>query len=297
MPPSLSVVIASGAGGAYLFRCLDSVVEQARRQDVPVIVVDRCGGEQAARIAREYPQVSLLRPDLGHRPSVPELRHVGARQAASDVVCVIEEHCAAAPDWLETIARSWQPGDAAIGGPVADSDYRHPRDWAIYLSEFHSYLPPWPPGERLQLNGVNIAYAREPLLACGDALDAGYWEVSAHPRLARHGAFRAIPEMLVHHAGPFDFAEYLEQRYLLSRVWGAGRRATARPAERLLYLAAAPVFPLLLLLRIARCALRAGLARRLLYALPQLVPIACAYVAGEWMGHAFGMGDALERVE
>jgi hypothetical protein len=212
-------------------------------------------------------------------------------------VCVVEEHCAAAPDWLETIARSWRPGDAAIGGPVADSAYTHPRDWAIYFSEFHNYLPPWPAGERFALNGVNIAYAREALLDCGDALDAGYWEVAVHPELARHGAFRAIPEMIVHHAGPFDFVEYLEQRYLLSRVWGAGQRETASAAKRLVYLVAAPVFPLLLFLRIARCAASAGLVPRFLYASPLLVPVVCTYVIGEWSGYAFGMGDALERVK
>jgi hypothetical protein len=180
---------------------------------------------------------------------------------------------------------------------VADSAYRHPRDWAIYFSEFHNYLPPWPAGPRLALNGVNIAYAREPLLAQGDALDAGYWEVAVHPRLAEAGAFRAVPDMLVHHAGPFDFRVYLEQRYLLSRVWGAGQRATAPPAKRLAYLVLAPLFPPLLLLRIAKCAAGAGLLPRFLYASPLLVPVVCAYVVGEWSGYAFGMGDALERVE
>ena len=185
MSPSLSVVIASGAGPQYLFRCLDSVVEQARAKDVPVIVVDRCGGDLRQRVQRDYPHVTLVAADFERRPSVPELRHIGLKRVSTDVVCVIEEHCAASSDWLEKIELSWQPGDAAIGGPVADSAFRHPRDWAIYFSEFHNYMPPWIAGERTKLNGVNIAYSRELLLACGDALESGYWEVAVHPRLSR----------------------------------------------------------------------------------------------------------------
>jgi hypothetical protein len=299
----LSVVIASGAGGGYLFRCLDSLREQATSKGVEVIVVDRCGGEHAERVVRDHPFVTLVRAEelaglgLPARPSVPQLRAVGARRASGDVVCVIEEHCAAAPNWLDVIERSWREGDAAIGGPVADSAFRHPRDWAIYFSEFHNYLPPWQEGERLGLNGVNIAYSREKLLAEEAVLGDGYWEVVLHPRLAKHGTFRSVPEMVVHHAGPFDYREYLEQRYLLSRVWGAGQRETASAAKRLVYLVAAPVFPLLLLLRIASRTAASGFVPRYLYALPLLVPIACAYVLGEWCGYAFGMGDALERVE
>ncbi len=297
MPPTLSVVIASAARGEYLFRCLDSLRQQATAQRVEVIVVDRLGGEHVRRIARDHPFVRIVEAGGDRKRSVPELRALGVERASGDVVCVIEEHCAAAPDWLDVIARNWRAGDAALGGPVADSAYAHARDWAIYLSEFHNYLPPWAPGERLALNGVNIAYSREHVLAERAVLDSGYWEVVLHPRLARRGAFRSVPDMLVHHAGPFDYREYLEQRYLLSRVWGGGARASSSPAKRLVYLVAAPLFPFLLLARIASRASRARLTARFLGALPHLVPIACAYVAGEWCGYAFGTGDALERVE
>lgn len=295
--PSLSVAIASGAGGEYLFRCLDSLREQATSKGVEVVVADRCGGEQAVRIEREYDFVTLVRADALPRKSVPELRALAAEKATGDVLCVIEEHCAAAPDWLDVIERSFTDADAAIGGPVADSGYTHPRDWAIYFSEFHNYLPPWPAGERLALNGVNIAYSRAKLLAERDVLGAGYWEVVLHPRLVERGSFRAIPELVVHHAGPFDYRDYLEQRYLLSRVWGAGQRGSVSAVRRLAYLVAAPLFPPLLLLRIALRATSSGFLPRFLYALPHLVPIACAYVVGEWSGYAFGMGNALERVE
>ena len=88
----VSVVIASGAGGDFLFRCLDSLREQAPEERAEVIVSDRCGGETARRIQRDYPFVILLPAEPGHRRSVPELRRAGAVAASGDIVAILEEH-------------------------------------------------------------------------------------------------------------------------------------------------------------------------------------------------------------
>lgn len=294
--PTISVVIASGAGGDFLFRCLDSLRDQA--QGAQVIVVDRCGGETPARIEKDYPFVTLVRAELDHRPSVPELRLLGARRARGDIVAVLEEHCVAPPHWIETIRSSFREGDAALGGPILDHDYERARDWVVYFSEYHNYLPPWPDGHRSLLNGANIAYDRRKLLKHEAVLGQGYWEVVLHPRLNQDGAFRSVSRMGVHHTGPFDYGYYLEQRYLLSRVWGGTQRDKVTTAHRLLYLGAAPLFPFLLLGRIARRVLQKGhRVGKFLLALPLLVPVVFGYVWGEWLGYLLGVGDALERVE
>lgn len=297
--PAISVVIASGAGGVFLFRCLDSLRDQAAAQDAEVIVVDRCGGETAARLRRAYSFVDIVRAELDHRPSVPELRMLGVVRARGDIVAIIEEHCVAPPDWLAAIRSSFQKGDVAIGGPILDSGFRRVRDWVVYFSEYHNYLPPWPDGERYALNGANIAYRRRTLLEHRGRLASGYWEVVLHPHLAKDGGcFRAVSRMGVHHTGPFDSTYYLGQRYLLSRVWGGTQRQKVGLARRLLYLGAAPVFPFLLLARITHRVIKSGRnIGRLALALPLLVPVAIAYVWGEWLGYLLGPGDALERVE
>jgi hypothetical protein len=297
---SVSVVIASGAGGEFLFRCLDSLRDQAERHGAEIIVADRCGGETAARVQREHPSVKLIRAEaLDHRPTVPELRMMGVREASGNIVAVIEEHCAAPPHWLETISKAFCGGQVAIGGPILDSNFERIRDWVVYFSEYHNYLPPWPDGERRQLNGANIAYSRRKLLEHEDVLSSGYWEVVLHPRLAKDGgSFAAVSRMGVHHTGPFDFGYYLGQRYLLSRVWGGTQRKQVSASKRLLYLVAAPLFPPLLLARIASRVLRSEVpVTKLAAALPLLVPVALAYVAGEWLGYLAGPGDALEKVE
>lgn len=210
MSGKVSVVIASGAGGDFLFRCLDSLRDQVARAGAEVLVADRVGNEVTGRLSRDYAWVSVIPVELDHRPSVPELRRAGARTASGEIVAVIEEHCVAPDHWLDAITSSFEEGDAALGGPILDDDYPRIRDWVVYFSEYNNYLPPWPDGEeRYVLNGANIAYRRDMLLAHDDVLDSGYWEVVLHPLLARDGRFRSIPAMGAHHTGTFDFGYYL----------------------------------------------------------------------------------------
>ena len=295
---SLSVVIASGAGGDFLFRCLDSLREQAAATDAEVIVVDRCGDETASRIQRDYSFVALEQAEPGHRPSVPELRMLGVNCASGDIIAIIEEHCVAPPNWIKSIKESFQDGDAAIGGPILDSNFDRIRDWVVYFSEYHNYLPPWSDGERYTLNGANIAYDRKKLLRHQEILSMGYWEVVLHPKLANDDLFRSVPHMGVYHTGPFNYWYYLGQRYLLSRVWGGTQRDKVSFVKRLIYLIGAPIFPPLLLARITHRVLNnKKLIGKFILSFPLLVPVTMAYVWGEWLGYAFGVGDALERVE
>jgi hypothetical protein len=229
---------------------------------------------------------------------VPELRRIGVQQANGDIVAIIEEHCQVPLRWIESIQRSFRPGDAAIGGPILDHNYSRLQDWVVYFSEYHNYMPPWSHGNRYLLNGANIAYSRRLLLRHLDLLGQGYWEVALHPVLAKEGAFRSVPAMGAYHTGPFDYGYYLRQRFLLSRVWGGGQRLRSGLKTRLVHLAAAPVFPAFFLGRIAKKVLASRqYAGKFLATLPLLVPVALAYTWGETLGYLAGMGNALEQVE
>jgi len=294
----LSVIIASGAGGEFLPRCLDSLNKQVAEHDIEVIVVDRCGAETLARLEKDYDFLSIIQADLDHRPSVPELRSIGVKHAKGDIIAIIEEHCVASSQWINTILSSFRDAEAAIGGPILDNNFDRIRDWVVYFSEYHNYLPPWPDGERYLLNGANIAYNRHNLMKYFDILSSGYWEVVLHPLLSKEGLFRSIPSMGVYHTGPFDYFYYLKQRYLLSRTWGGTQREKVSFIKRLLYIVAAPLFPALLLARISHRVLKSKqFLFKYIISLPMLIPVVISYVWGEWLGYLIGVGDALERVE
>ena len=296
--PAVSVVVASGAGGEFLFRCLASLRDQVAAAGDEILVVDRTGDATRRRLAGEFPEARVIAAPADHRPTVPEMRRIGVEHARADVVAVLEEHCTAPSGWLTAIASGFRPGDVAIGGPILDSAFPRVRDWVVYFSEYHNYLPPWPDGERPALNGANIAYRRAAVLQHRDALDSGYWEVVLHPRLLEHGTFRAVDAMGAHHTGPFDYAYYLRQRYLLSRVWGGTQKDHVALSTRLAHLAAGPVFPLFLCARVTgRVLEKRRLVSPYVAALPLLVPAWIAYAWGEWLGYLVGPGHALEEVE
>lgn len=293
----MSVVVASIVGPPFIDACLQSLYAQQDPAPFEVIVVDCRGAEHAARLRRHFPAARII--ESARRESVPCLRRMGAEAARAPVVAIVEEHCAAGPGWLNAIARSMQAGDAAVGGPILDDNYPRLRDWVTYFIEYGASLPPWPDGPTSFVNGANAAYRRDLLLANRDRLDAGYWEATLSPKLLADGhRFRAVSAMVMRHRGPFDFGYYLRQRYLFSRAFAGARRGSVARSVRLAYLAAAPVVPLLLLARlIARVFQKRCHPVRFAQSLPMVFVALVVYVAGEWMGYAWGPGRALSEVE
>ncbi len=296
--PRVSVVIASLVGAPFIDDCIASLERQAAALSAEVIVV-ACGSpEYAERIARTFPWVRVIH--RAARETVPELRKRGVEEASGEVIAIIEEHCLAAPDWLARALDAHAGCDfGVVGGPVADHAYTRLRDWVVYFIEYNNSLPPWREGEQHDLNGANIAYTRAVLLKYREFLSGGYWEAALHPRLMAGGVkFRAAPEMLVHHRGPFDYGYYLRQRYWFSRAY-AGARSQHLPASRkLVYLVASPLAPFLLLARMAaRVLAHRCRVKEFALSIPLLIPALFAYVAGECMGYLVGRGEALSKVE
>jgi glycosyltransferase involved in cell wall biosynthesis len=295
---AVSVVIASIVGAPFIDECLLSLEQQAKGCGAEVIVV-ACGtAEYADRLAQKFPWVRVIH--RAERESVPDLRRRGVEQASGELVAIIEEHCVAAPDWLERAIEAHAGGDyGVVGGPVADDNYKRLRDWVVYFCEYNNYFPSWQEGEAHELGSANIAYSRALLLKYKEVLGHGYWEAGLHPRLAADGVkFRPAPKMVVYHRGPFDYGYYLQQRYWFSRAF-AGARSHHLPASRkMAYALAFPLVPFLLLARLAQRVRRQHChVDKLVQSLPLLVPALFVYVAGEFVGYLAGPGDALLKVE
>ena len=293
---SASVVIASIVGPPFIDDCLVSLESQVAKCGAEVIVV-ACGtADYAARLAGKFPWVRVIH--RAERESVPELRLHGLEAARGDVVAIIEEHCLAAPDWLERALEAHAGGDyGAVGGPVADSAYPRLVDWVVYFCEYNSYLPPWREGEWQDLGSANIAYSRAVLLRYRELLGAGYWEAALHPRLLADGVkFKPAPAMLVHHRGPFAFGYYLGQRYWFSRAFAGARGLPA--SRKAIYCLASPLVPFLLLVRMAQRVWRKRChVGKFVQSVPLLIPVLTVYVVGELVGYVAGPGDALSKVE
>jgi hypothetical protein len=76
--------------------------------------------------------------------------------------------------------------------------------------------------------------------------------MTMHPTLIAKGIkLLSVPDMIVHHRGPFNFGYYLHQRYLFSRAFAGVRAETQSAVGRAAYLAGAPLIPIVLLARMA----------------------------------------------
>jgi len=295
--PQVSVVIASIVGPPFIDDCLASVLAQKNAPSFEVIVVDCRGQENVARLAQRFPEARFV--PLSQRETVPQLRRMGVEQARGGIIAIIEEHCVAPENWVANLAAAFSPGYVAVGGPFGFRSGARLRDWITYFIEYNSYFPPWPDGETFNIGSANAAYRKEALDSHLTSLSAGWWDATLHLMLlAEGGKFRSVPGMMIYHRGPFDFFYYVRQRYLLSRAFAGSRRPATSAAKRAAYLIAAPAIPFLLLARIgSRVFAKKCHIDKFLLSLPLLFLALVSYVAGEWMGYAFGPGRALMEVE
>ncbi|MFO0839369.1 MAG: glycosyltransferase [Phycisphaerae bacterium] len=300
--PALSVVIASCVGPPFITRCLESLERctaalGSQGRDIEFIIVDRAGGATASHIAERFPWARLFNRPAG--ASVPDLRRAGIAEARADYVAIIEEHCVARGDWLATILRCLPERYAAIGGPIHDDAYPRIMDWAVYFTEYNSYMPPWQRGPLYNVCGANCVYRRDLMNQHLPGCSNGYWEAELnHKLLAAGEKFLSEPELVVKHTGPFGFTYYLGQRYLFSKAFAGIRRPHVSPAFRIAYIFLAPmIVPLLMFRTASRVWSKRQHVGKFIAALPILIPVNITYVWGEWMGYLFGPGDALTKIE
>ncbi|REJ78246.1 MAG: glycosyltransferase [Acidobacteria bacterium] len=295
--PELSIVIASCVGSPFIDRCLESFHDQIAGKDIECIVVDRVGGAVAEHIKETFPWVALESRDA--KESVPDLRRWGIQQAKADYVAIIEEHCVAKEDWIETILNEISGAAAVVGGVVDDAGYDRLMDWAVYFTEYNSYMPPAEAGKTEDVCAANCVYRRDLLLEHLPDRGSGYWEAGLNHKLLSIGEnFRLNPELVVYHTGPFGFFYYLNQRFLFSRAFAGTRREQVSIVYRAAYIILSPLIAPLLWFRTAsRVFKKKRRIGKFLLVTPLMVPITGTYVLGECVGFLAGRGNSLEKIE
>jgi len=160
--PDVSVVVASFSGEAVLRHCLESLEPQAAGAEVIVATDVEASG--IARLEARYPGFRFHRAPRG--TSVFRLRVLGIDQARGRLVVLTEDHCTAAPGWLDALRASHGEGRAIVGGPVDNGRRVRAYDWALYLCEYAAQMPPLRDGPARALSGVNVSYPHDLLDEC-----------------------------------------------------------------------------------------------------------------------------------
>lgn len=296
--PKLSVIIACVNGLPTIGECLAAIVEQKCQFDFEIIVVDRTGDETVDYIRRSFPLVNLI--TLGEPRGIPEMRAIGMERAAGEFLVITEDHCIAPENWLAEIVKAHdETGGALLGGAVENGSPARLVDWAVFLCEYSSFMPPIVAGETEFVTGNNTSYSRAVIDLADEDTKKNYWEYFLHAELKQKGIkFFAAPSLVVSHKKEFGFFYFLAQRFHYSRSFAAMRKRKSSGARQIIYLLYTPVLPVHLTWRIWRSVREKNRNyREFFLSLPLLLIFMVSYALGEFVGQAFGAGDSLLKVE
>lgn len=295
-PPEMSVLIPLVNSYADIRNCLGCLARQSVRLEI--IVIDRLGGEARVALARDFPDAIVL--DATVNLTIPQMRALGHAAAAAPFVAVIEDHVMVPPDWAARMLDAIDEGEGhdVVAGAFENAATGELVDWAAFLCEYSSALPPLPSGPVDGIPGNNTIYRRDVLARYQDALDANQWENHLHDRMKADGIELIMrPDIIVGHKMHYTFWLYFTQRFHYSRAFAANRMRGQSAAKRLVMGAASFALPPVLFKRtIDKVKANGSHDDKLKRSLPMIAAFVCAWALGEVAGCWFGPGTSYERV-
>lgn len=292
----LTIIVPSVNGLHDLVPCCDALAAVNARTPIGVLVVNRLGAEVSRSITARHPWIDIL--DVAAETTIPAMRHIGFTRITTPAVAVIEDHVIVPPHWPERAIAAMAEGFEVVGGPIENAASERLLDWATFLCEYASSLPPLPDGDATWLPGNNVVYSRALLERYRSVTAEGRWENRLHDQLRADGVrLERRASLLVGHKKHFGFGEYLSQRFLYSRSYAGARVAGASLSKRLATGVAALALPAVIFLRIEQSLLAKGVPKgRLLATLPFIAVFTVSWGLGEVVGYWWGAGNSLQRV-
>jgi len=291
----LSVVVAAWNTPALLERCLTSLQEQCKTDNIEIIVVCNYDGGAREMIRTQFPSVKHL--NCPESTTVPDLRAQGILQSTGEVVALLEDHCFVHKDWCAEIKKAHRLSHSAVGGSVENASTVKAIDWAVYFYDYGKYMLPGLPGATDSLSGNNVSYKRSALYKLEKEFQNGFYETFMNLSLKSSGCeLFFVPSAIVYHNKSYRVGEALIECYHHARAFAGKRAARARPLKRVVYTLGSTLLPVLLPVRIMLTVLSKGRhARQLLFALPHIVLLMAGWSVGEFTGYMVGEGSSASK--
>lgn len=294
--PALTVVVACIDARRTVAACLASIARACQGIDAEVIVVDASSDGTAEVVRAEAAHGRLLERPVG--ALTPSLWAAGLAQARGRAVTFTIGQCQVGPGWARALLGGLETGATGAGGAIELADDSTLVDWALFYLRYSAFLGV---GHRdvepaIEIPGDNAAYRRDALQRHASSFADGFWEVDFHRRIRAEGAHLVFVPGAEARLGPSaPLLSLARQRFSHGRHSGSWRVATGVRAGWQV-IAAAPLVPFLLALRIARRVLSRRADRmRFLASLPALMLLAGAWAAGEAWGAVADAGPATVR--
>lgn len=294
--PELSVILAAPDGYDSVRHTVAHLRAQTARDRLELLLV--LPPQNAAVETADLADFPWLKRVVSSPGSIGRANAAGVRQASADVVVLAEDHCFPDPDWAEALLDAHREAWAAVGPGVRNANPASAVSWADFFIGYGPWMLPATRREVDFLPGHNSSYKREVLLAYGADLEQMLEaETVLHWGLRQRGQRLLLePAASVAHTNFSLWRSWLPVQYHAGRLF-AGSRIMGMPGwKRTVYVAGAPLIPLVRLTRIARQAAAARLLGRFATSLHALVTGLALDGLGQFMGYLAGAGAARENV-
>jgi GT2 family glycosyltransferase len=292
----LSVIIVSVNGLPFIGDSLESLGQQSCRDEIEVILVDRCGDNVRNFVGQRYPWVKLI--EASPETAIPTLRALAFRETSGDIIAVLEDHFIVEPDWARSMIEAHQSEYSVIGGSIENAACGKIVDWAAFFCDYSQAIKPLAEGEANILPGNNVSYKRPVIERFRDVIEAGVWDYTFHEHIKNAGiSLYLIPSITVYHKMSARLGWFISQRYHLARSFAGMRFTNSSGFQRALYGAGSIVLPVILVKRIVTSVWKKGKHRRELFlSLPFLVLLLFSWGMGELFGYILGPGVSSSKV-
>jgi hypothetical protein len=284
----VTVAVVGICSARHIARCLEALGGQEAPPSFDVLVVHDPNIVGVSDLSDRFGDARFV-VNAGQRTPL-ELAARAVGMATGDLVLLTEDHCIPRSDWVRAMTAAAVAGRAVVGGRVEIAENASAVDWAFYFVDFFRYAAPAREGPSPSLTVCNACYRKADLAAVAGLWSTDFHETAIHDALrARFGPLWLEPRSEVTMARHVKLRDALYERYAFGRLFGCKRIRFISRGRRLYYAILAPALPALLLLRMARKALRSRrLARAFLRSLLPLMAMVLTWSWGEWLGYVTG---------
>lgn len=242
-------MIAAWPDEAGLSKCLGSIEAQ---RDEQTQVIAAPATTPPAELVTRFDWVQWLDP--AGNALIPNLWSKGMAVANGEVVAITIGQFVPASDWLEQIRQAHRRLDSAgIGGAIDPPHGGSTVDWATYFLRYSNYFKYEREQTVTDLAGDNASYKREAIAAHWESISEGFWEPEFHRRVLATGQrLTFVPAIRVTQRDSFGIRRFCGQRLSHGRHFGRDRMRGKPLVFRLAGLVAAPLIPVMLLVKIIR---------------------------------------------
>lgn len=294
---SLSVIIARQDERVTGTDCLNALRNQPAISQI--IVVDGTHDPNAS--------ASDARVEVLHLPgaSLPMLIGAGIAVATGDLIAMTEAHCIMDSAWADRmIAAHERTTDPVIGGVVEPGANLSYTDWGLYFADYGQFMRESSDGESnltpaAEMPGENIAFKRAALDPHRERfVRDGFYKTLFCQDLTRAGfTLYADSSIIVTYHRRLKWGMIVLRRFTHGQCFGGKLAESLAPVQRTARLVGDLLLPIVLSARmIGRVLPKRRHTLRFLWTLPVSLTATLAWSAGEWIGNAFGAGDACEWV-